>query len=89
MNIEQAIQSIIEREFSPVHFALINESYKHKGHAGDDGSGQTHFNLMVVSGAFDGLSRVDRQRLVNTALKDLFAVGLHALSVSLKAPSEI
>jgi BolA protein len=89
MNIEQAIQSIIEQEFSPVHFALINESYKHKGHAGDDGSGQTHFKLMVVSGAFDGLSRVDRQRLVNVALKDLFSSGLHALSVSLKAPSEI
>lgn len=89
MNIENAILSIIQERFAPIQFFVINESHKHKGHAGDDGSGQTHFKLKVVSSAFEGLSRVERQRLVNQALEELFKAGLHALSMTLKSPPEI
>lgn len=88
MNIEESIRSKILQAFAPEHFELINESAKHKGHAGYDGSGQTHFKLIVVSNKFSGLSRVERQRLVNSALEEEFLGGLHALSLVLRAPLE-
>lgn len=88
MNIEQEIKARIEAAFAPERFELINESHKHAGHAGDDGSGQTHFKLMVVSFAFEGCSRVERQMRVNNTLKSLFDIGLHAISMRLLTPTE-
>jgi BolA protein len=89
MSIEQLIRAAVEQNLSPRKIELINESAKHKGHAGDDGSGQTHFYLIVVSEGFVGLSRVERQRLVNGALAEAFSQGLHAISMKLFTPDEI
>lgn len=86
MSTEQIIRDIIEKRFNPVHYELINESHKHAGHAGDDGSGQTHFKLMVVSHAFSSLNRVEAQRAVLDALDLAFDSGLHAISLKLSAP---
>ena len=80
---EQKIKKAIEEGLSPIHLEVVNESYKHAGHAGDDGSGQTHFKLMVVSDAFLKRSRVQRQRIVNTVVGSLFNEGLHAVSMQL------
>ncbi len=88
MSITQTIKDIIEKDFSPIHYELINESHKHAGHAGDDGSGETNYKLMVVSNSFEGLSRVERQRLVNTALGGVYRSGLHALSFKLLTEKE-
>ena len=73
----------------PTALSVENESWKHAGHSGDDGSGETHFAVAVESAAFAGLSRVERQRLVNRALADLIAPGgIHALAIKAKAPNE-
>ena len=82
MKMEQKIRKAIEETLSPTHLEVVNESHKHAGHAGDDGSGQTHFKLKVVSEKFEGLSRVNAQRLVNSFLDDAFSAGLHAISMS-------
>jgi BolA protein len=66
----------------------LDESAKHAGHAGAQPGGETHYRLTLVSTAFDGLSRVARQRLVYGALREEFDTGLHALSLDLKTPSE-
>ncbi len=88
MRIEEKIKHLLEKEFSPTHLQVVNESHKHAGHAGDDGSGQTHFKLKVVSVDFGGKSRVQRQRLVNQAIGGLFDEGLHAVSMQLSTPEE-
>ena len=88
MTIEEEIKQIIEAEFNPTHLEVINESHKHAGHAGDDGSGQTHFKLIIVSDQFEGLSRVQQQKRVNETLISLFDRGLHALSMRLSTPSD-
>jgi BolA family transcriptional regulator, general stress-responsive regulator len=88
MSIEQLIHAAVEQNLKPDAFEIINESHKHKGHAGDDGSGQTHFKLMIVSSVFTGMSRIDRQRLVNTMLQTAFSRGLHAISMKLYSPEE-
>jgi BolA family transcriptional regulator, general stress-responsive regulator len=74
--------------FSPGLLQVEDESGKHKGHAGSRPEGETHFLVTMQAEAFAGLSRVARQRLVNDALKDEFAAGLHALALKLKAPGE-
>lgn len=88
MTIEHMIKDKVQAVFSPIHFEVINESSYHSGHAGDDGSGQTHFKLVVVSRVFEGLGRVARQQAANEALSDAFEQGLHAISYRLFAPDE-
>lgn len=74
--------------FTPLAFELSDDSAKHAGHAGARPGGETHYRLRMVSAAFEGLSRVARQRLVYDALREEFDRGLHALSLELKTPSE-
>ncbi|MDF0489678.1 BolA family transcriptional regulator [Sphingomonas sp. H39-1-10] len=73
---------------APSHLEVINDSHHHAGHMGDDRSGESHFTVIVESAAFTGVSRVQRQRLVNTALADLLAARIHALAIRARAPGE-
>lgn len=73
---------------SPSHLDVINDSAHHAGHMGDDGSGESHFTVVVESAAFAGQSRLARQRLVNSALGDLMAGTVHALAIRARAPGE-
>jgi len=73
---------------APTHFVLTDESAKHAGHSGARPSGETHYHLVMVAAAFEGQSRVARQRLVYQALHEEFDTGLHALSLDLKTPAE-
>jgi BolA protein len=82
------IKAALEKQLAPVALELVDDSARHAGHAGANPSGESHFNLRLVSPLFEGLSRVARQRLVNDALAEEFAAGLHALSVELKSPGE-
>jgi BolA family transcriptional regulator, general stress-responsive regulator len=82
------METQLRAQFAPVHFALTDESGKHAGHAGAQPGGETHYNVVMVSTAFEGQSRVARQRLVYQALREEFDTGLHALSLNLKTPEE-
>ena len=73
---------------APTRLELENQSEQHRGHAGYDGSGESHFALTIESAAFAGLSRVGRQRLVYAALGDLMRDRVHALSIRALAPGE-
>jgi len=68
---------------------IINQSHKHKHHAGDDGSGETHYDIVIIADDFEGQNRVKRQRLVNSLLAPEFETGLHAISMTLKTKAEI
>lgn len=81
---EQRIHQILSQTFSPVHFELENESYMHSVPAGSE----THFKVLLVSALFEGKSRIDRQRLVNEALKVELQSGLHALTQKTLTPEE-
>jgi BolA protein len=73
---------------SPSQLEVINDSHHHAGHMGDDGTGESHWTVVVESAAFAGLNRVARQRLVNNALADLLSSRIHALSIRARAPGE-
>jgi BolA protein len=73
---------------SPTALEVVNDSHHHAGHHGDDGTGETHFTVIVESPRFTGLSRVARQRLVNQALADLLETRIHALAIRARAPGD-
>lgn len=88
MSREERIRSVLTKSFNPVELEIVDESHLHAGHAGARPEGETHFRVTVIAPAFEGVGRVDRQRMVNAALADEFDSGLHALSIRVSAPGE-
>lgn len=82
------IESRLRLALNPSHLLIINDSEKHRGHAGHDASGESHFTVELVSTAFIGANRVARQRMVNEALQELLVDKIHALSIRALAPGE-
>ena len=86
--IASQIATRLAAALDPTHLEVINDSASHSGHLGDDGTGESHFTVIVESAAFTGISRVERQRLVNRALADLLRDRIHALAIKARAPGE-
>lgn len=82
------ITRTLEASLAPLSLDVVDESHLHAGHSGSREEGETHFRLDVVSAAFEGKSRVDRQRLVNGLLEPAFQRGLHALAMRTRSPSD-
>ena len=82
------METLLRAAFSPTHLAVINDSASHSGHSGDDGSGESHFTVVIESPAFSGVNRVMRQRMVNEALGDIPGERVHALAIKARAPGE-
>ena len=84
--VAQEMTDLLSRAFAPTHLEVINDSAKHRGHSGDDGSGESHFTVAIESAAFVGKSRLERQRMVNAALGDIPGNRVHALAIRAFAP---
>lgn len=89
MNIISArIEEKLRVALNPIEFDLKNISHLHEGHAGDNGSGESHFKLFIVSNKFEDMSRVNRQRLIYDILKDEMKTSVHALSIQALSESD-
>jgi BolA protein len=84
----EIIAARLSENLTPSRLEVINDSHHHAGHMGDDGTGESHFTVIVESERFVGLNRVARQRLVNQALADLLSSRIHALAIRARAPGE-
>lgn len=80
-DIKQALQTL-----KPELIEIEDDSASHAGHAGNTGGG--HYNLLIVSQAFDGLSLLQRHKLVFAQVDDLMQTRIHALSIRAKTPAE-
>ena len=85
----EIITARLTAALAPAHLEVINDSHHHAGHMGDDGTGESHWTVVVESAAFAGLPRVQRQRLINNALADLLATRIHALAIKARTPGEL
>lgn len=89
MEHQQRVDMIRERlqALEPQSVRIVDESHRHAGHAGArDGRG--HFNVTVVSAAFDGKSLIERHRMVYEALGEAMQTDIHALSIDARTPEE-
>lgn len=83
MVIEAEIRAAL-MALSPTHLEVINESAKHHGHAGDDGSGESHWRIVIAAPSLEGQSRIARHRAVHDAMgKDLIG-RIHALAIEMR-----
>jgi len=88
MRVRKAIESKITAALSPDYLDVTDNSAQHAGHAGARSEGESHFAAVVVARAFEGLNRVQRQRMVYAALADEMANDIHALELKTLTPAE-
>jgi len=75
--VQRSIEQKLLDAFTPARLEVVNESHMHKGPPGRE----SHFKVIIVGDAFDGLNPVKRHRAVNKALSAELDAGLHALSI--------
>jgi BolA protein len=88
MRMDDAIAEKLTKAFTPERLTVIDESHRHEGHAGWRQGGETHFRVSIIASAFSGKSRLDRHRMINQALSEELAGGIHALAIEAAAPGE-
>lgn len=88
MAVADSIHRKLTAAFAPSELVVKDDSARHEGHAGHRPGGETHFIVNIVSAAFEGLSRVERQRRVYAVLADELRTQVHALSLTTLAPGE-
>ena len=84
----ERITTRLQDALAPQRLNVIDESHQHQGHGGWREGGETHFRVDIVSEAFAGKSRLERHRLINTALAQELADGVHALAIVARGPGE-
>jgi BolA family transcriptional regulator, general stress-responsive regulator len=88
MSTKTNITNKLREAFSPESLDVTDESHLHEGHAGHRPGGETHFRVYIVSAAFKGKSRIERHRMINSALAAELQAGVHALAIRAQAPGE-
>ncbi len=88
MTVAETMTQKLAAAFAPAELSVQDESAKHAGHFGARPEGETHFRVRIVSDAFKGASRVERQRRVYAALADELKTRVHALQITALAPDE-
>lgn len=88
-----SIRAKLTTAFAPVELEIVDDSARHAGHHHEGGidarpGGESHFNLRIVSPAFEGRTRIERQRAINACLAEELAGPVHALSIQARAPGE-
>ena len=81
------IERTLREAFAPAELRVTDESERHRGHAGA-AEGGGHFRVRIVSDRFRGLDRIERHRVIYTALGDDFRSRIHALAIRAQTPRE-
>lgn len=84
----QRIEQKLKNHFDPIFLEIKDQSHLHAGHSGTHPDGETHFKIKLISDAFIGLSRLERQKKVLKILDDEIKEHIHAISLSLKTKEE-
>jgi BolA protein len=59
----------------------------HRGHAGFQQGGESHFRVKMVSAALAGQSRIAQHRAVHAAIGKQLMEEIHALALDLSIPN--
>jgi len=75
--IQKIIEEKLQKAFITDHLQVINESYQHSV---PDGS-ESHFKLVIVTDAFSGVRKIQRQQQVYKVLAEEMAGPVHAVTM--------
>ncbi len=84
MGLDTEIEAALKAGLAPTHLEVVNESHLHAGHAGDDGSGESHWRIVIAAPALAGKSRVARHRAIHSAIGPDIIGRLHALAIEIR-----
>ena len=87
-SVADGLRDKLQRGFDPQRLDIVDDSDRHAGHRPGPDRGESHFNITIVSAAFAGLSRIERQRRVYALLNEELAGPVHALQLKALAPGE-
>lgn len=82
-SVTDEIRTRLEEAFHPRELHVVDDSERHRGHAGYQEGGESHFNVMIRSASFSGQSRIARHRAVHTALGQSLLGKIHALALDI------
>lgn len=84
MTVREQIEAKLDGRLAPVHLEVTDESYMHAVSP----NAESHFSVVAAADTFEGLSLVDRHRVINRALREEFQQGLHALAIQAFSSAE-
>lgn len=84
MGLETEISAALSAALSPAHLEVVNESHLHAGHAGDDGTGESHWRVVLDVPDLAGATRLARHRAVHSALGPDIIGRIHALAIEFR-----
>ena len=82
MAIKDEIEARLRAAFAVTALDVVNESHRHAGHTGDDGTGESHFAVLIRAPEFGAMGRLARHRAVQAALGDV-NTRVHALALDI------
>jgi len=82
MTVSEEIRTRLQAAFDPRELEVVDDSESHRGHAGFQEGGESHFNVRIRAAAFEGQSRVAQHRAVHKALEDVVP-RIHALALDI------
>ncbi len=86
-DVTEEMERLLTDAFAPTRLQIVNDSASHSGHSGDDGSGESHFTIVIEAPGFAQQSRLQRQRAVIAALGDIVGQRVHAVAIQASAPT--
>ena len=79
----ETIEARLREAFAPTELTVRDDSERHRGHAGYQEGGESHFHVVLRSAAFKDMNRIARHRAVHSALGPTLVAEIHALSLDL------
>lgn len=83
MSLQEEIEKKLHEKLKPIHLEVVNQSHLHRGHAGDNGTGESHFMIKITAEMLSQMGRVEGQRAVYDALQNEMHK-IHALTINIK-----
>lgn len=83
MSVTEEIRTRLQSAFAPTVLTVVDDSERHRGHAGYRDGGESHFNVRIRADAFRDQSRIQRHRAVHAALGPDLVGRIHALSLDI------
>ena len=85
MLVSDEMRQKLEAAFSPTELEIVDDSESHRGHAGYQEGGQSHFNVRIKAPAFGEMTRIERHRAVHKALGADLVGRIHAWALKIEA----
>ena len=85
---KHTLTKLLMEQFDADYVHVTDNSHRHAGHKGIDKVGDSHFHVTVITSQFEGVSLVQRHRMVYDRLKDPIKMGVHAIEITAKTPNE-